>query len=97
VTLFKDKIHVKHIVLNDAVAEPAQYRGRFVVQLPIPVDGLQRYYQTPESKPSEPSALSVIIDKVILKRVSVQYDDAYAGIFAAMKLGYLKLTYGSLT
>ncbi|MFO7722765.1 MAG: translocation/assembly module TamB domain-containing protein [Bacteroidales bacterium] len=94
--LFRNKLHIKHIVLSEAVANLHRTDADSVFNYHFLLTAFSDTSRKPETKSSDPSALTVSIDKVFLKSISLLYDDAYAGVYARLNLGYLKLTAGKL-
>lgn len=94
--LLRDKVHIKNILLSEAVLNLHSTETDSLFNYNFLLTAFSDTTQKSETKTSEPSELSVSIDKVILKDIFLLYDDAYAGVFAEMNLGYLKLTAGKL-
>lgn len=94
--LLRNKVHIKNVVLCDAVLNLHRADTDSLFNYNFLLSAFNDTTHKPDTKPSKPSALVVSIDKVILKRIDLLYDDAYAGMYAEMSLGYLKLTAGRL-
>lgn len=94
--IFRHKLHIRHILLSEVVANihntDADSTFNYNFLLTAFIDTIQK----PETISSGSSKLEISIDKVFLNDIALLYDDAYAGVYAKLNLGYLKLTTGNL-